>query len=121
MWSDRAAAGKMEPWAVVEKRRIVIRRLAAVGDAWLRREVEGQVMAFFNASDEESFDKMREMFGPTQVDQQIRQAIHFCWMGLPKEKRNVDELERQVRRLVDRAFRDVREDFDEFFGNRNSP
>ena len=79
------------------------------------------MMNYFDASDEESFDKMREMFGPTQVDQQIRQAIHFCWMGLPKEKRNVDELERQVRRLVDRAFRDVREDFDEFFSNRNRP
>ena len=76
-------------------------------------------MAYFDASDEASFDKMREMFGPSQVDQQIRQAIHFCWIGLPKEKRNVNELERQIRRLVDRALRDVREDCDEFFGDRN--
>lgn len=63
-------------------------------------------------------DQMRDMFGPAQIDQQIRQAIQFCWMGLPKDKRNVDELERQIRRLVDRAIRDLREDFDEFFGDR---
>ncbi|MFT4557348.1 MAG: hypothetical protein ACI92S_002712, partial [Planctomycetaceae bacterium] len=34
------------------------------------------------------------------------------------DKRNVDELERQIRRLVDRALRDVREDFDEFFSDK---
>ena len=61
---------------------------------------------------------MREFFSPSQIDHQIRQAIQFCWMTLPKEKRNVDELERQIRRLVDRALRDCREDFDEFFGKK---
>ena len=75
-------------------------------------------MAVFDPNDDDALDKMRNMFGPTQIDQQIRQAIHFCWMGLPKEKRNVDELERQIRRLVDRALRDVREDFDEFFSDQ---
>jgi hypothetical protein len=39
-------------------------------------------------------------------------------MVLPKEKRNVDEIERQVRRIVDRALRDLREDFDSFFGKQ---
>jgi len=72
-------------------------------------------MEVFDPNDDDAIDKMREMFGPTQIDQQIRQAIHFCWMGLPKNKRTVDELERQIRRLVDRAIRDMREDFDEFF------
>ena len=75
-------------------------------------------MAYFNASDEESFDNMREMFGPGQIDKQIRDAIHFCWMGLPKDKRNIDELERQIRRLVDRALRDAREDYEQFFGGK---
>ena len=37
-------------------------------------------------------------------------------MVLPKEKRNVDEVERQIRRVVDRALRDLREGFDNFFG-----
>ena len=72
-------------------------------------------MAVFDPNDDDAMDKMRDMFGPAQIDQQVRQAIHFCWMSLPKEKRNVDELERQIRRLVDRALKDVREDFDEFF------
>ena len=72
-------------------------------------------MEVFDPNDDDAIDKMREMFGPTQIDQQIRQAIHFCWMGLPKNKRTVDELERQIRRLVDRAIRDMREDYDEFF------
>jgi hypothetical protein len=71
-------------------------------------------------SDENAAEKMQEFFGPTQIDHFIRQAVQFCWMALPKEKRNVDELERQIRRLVDRALRDVREDFDEFFGKRGS-
>lgn len=75
-------------------------------------------MAYFDADDDDAREKMRDMFGPTQIDQQLRQAIHFCWMGLPNDKRTVDELERQIRRLVDRALRDVREDFDEFFSDR---
>jgi hypothetical protein len=77
-------------------------------------------MALFDVNDDDAMDKMREMFGPTQIDQQFRQAIHFCWMGMPKEKRNVDELERQIRRLVDRALRDIRDDFDQFFSDNPS-
>ena len=71
-------------------------------------------MAMFDPNNDDAMDSMREMFGPMQIDQQIRQAIHFCWMGLPNTKRTVDEVERQIRRLVDRAIRDMREDFDEF-------
>lgn len=78
-------------------------------------------MAVFDcdANGEESLDQMHDMFGPSQVDLQIRQAIQCCWIGLAKDKRNVDELERQIRRLVDRALRDVHEDFDEFFDCRD--
>jgi len=74
----------------------------------------------FDSGDEESAGKMQEFFGPTQIDHLSRQAIQFCWMGLPKEKRNLDEVERQIRRLVDRALRDLREDFGEFFGKKGS-
>ena len=63
-------------------------------------------MSRLDPDDENAAEKMRRIFGPTQIDHQIRQAIQFCWMALPKEKRNVDELERQIRRLVDRALRD---------------
>ena len=77
-------------------------------------------MAYFNPNDEGDMENMRDMFGPSQIDQQIRQAIHFCWMGLPKDKRSVDELERQIRRIVDRALRDMREDFDEFSSGKDT-
>jgi hypothetical protein len=55
-------------------------------------------------------ERMAEMFGPSQVDHMIRQAVQFCWMGLPNERRSVDEVETQVRRIVERALRDFRED-----------
>jgi hypothetical protein len=69
-----------------------------------------------NEDDEERAEKMRDFMSPSQIDHQVRQAIQFLWMVLPKEKRNVDEIERQVRRIVERALRDLREDFDSFFG-----
>ena len=59
---------------------------------------------------EDAADGMAEAFGPGQVDQMVRQGIHFCWMALPKERRNADELEKQVRRIVNRALEDFRED-----------
>ena len=55
-------------------------------------------------------DQMREMFGPGHVDQAVRQAIQTCWMALPKDRRNVEEVEKQIRRLVDRALTNLRED-----------
>jgi hypothetical protein len=66
-------------------------------------------------NDEAGAKKMQEIFGPMQIDHFIRQAIQFCWMGLPSEKKSVEEVDRQIRRLVDRALRDLREDFDAFF------
>jgi hypothetical protein len=71
-------------------------------------------MAMFEANDPDAADKMRQMFGPGQVDQQVRQAIHLCWMMLPTDKRTIDELEKQLRHIVDRAFKDLREDADAF-------
>ena len=68
----------------------------------------------FDSRDENAADKMADFFGPGQVDQTIRQAIHFCWMALPKDRRNPDELEKRVRRIVDRALKDFREDCAQF-------
>ncbi len=59
-------------------------------------------------------DQMREMFGPQAVDQMIGQAISTCWMALPKERRNVEAVEAEIRRLVDRALRNLREDASAF-------
>ena len=59
---------------------------------------------------EDAAERMAAMFGPAQIDQLIRQAVQFCWMGLPKERRSVEEVEAQIRRIVERALRDFRED-----------
>jgi poly(3-hydroxybutyrate) depolymerase len=64
--------------------------------------------------DEAGMERMTELFGPGHIDQTIRQAVHWCWMSLPKDRKNVDEVERQIRRLVDRAIRDFREDTEAF-------
>jgi hypothetical protein len=37
-------------------------------------------------------ERIADFFSPAQVDQTVRQAIQFCWMALPKERRNADEL-----------------------------
>jgi hypothetical protein len=63
---------------------------------------------------ENAAERMADLFGPACIDQFIRQAIQQCWMLLPKEKRTPEELETQIRRLVDRALRDFRDDLDVF-------
>ncbi len=59
-------------------------------------------------------ERMADFFGPGQIDQLIRQAVQFCWMALPKERRTTEELEKQVHRLVERALKDFREDREAF-------
>ncbi len=70
--------------------------------------------------DERSAETTRRIFSPNDIDQEVRHAIKSCWAALPREKRNVDEVERQIRRLVDRALRDFRDDFEEFFRTKSS-
>jgi hypothetical protein len=67
-------------------------------------------MERFDDEGGEASERMATMFGPGHIDTSIRQAIQFCWMSLPKDKRTVDELEQQIRRFVDRALKDFRED-----------
>jgi len=55
------------------------------------------------------FDVFAAM-GPGAADKAVRDAIQLCWMTLPKDRRSLPELEATVRRLVDRAFRDMQED-----------
>ena len=47
---------------------------------------------------------------PGQVDFMIRAAIHKCWYALPAEQREIERVESVFRRLVDRAWRNLRED-----------
>jgi hypothetical protein len=71
-------------------------------------------MEEFDSKDPDAMKRMRAFFSPQQVDQQIRQAIQFCWMALPPQQQNVEEVEKQIRRIVDRALRNLREDSDSF-------
>jgi hypothetical protein len=71
-------------------------------------------MAMFSSNDRNAAKKMRAMFGPAQVDQSVRQAIHMCWMMLPEKSKTVDKVEKEFRRIVDRAFKDLKEDADAF-------
>ncbi len=52
--------------------------------------------------------------GPGGVDQHIRQALQMIWMMLPPEKRDAQSVEREFRRLSDRALRDLHEDIKAF-------
>jgi hypothetical protein len=59
---------------------------------------------------EEARNAMRDMMGPGHVDQSIRMAIQHCWMMLPDDKKSIATLESEIRRLVDRALKDLQED-----------
>ena len=63
-----------------------------------------------NYDPEQAKTMLREMMGPQAVDQLIRQAISTCWMMLPQEKKTVESVEREIRRLVDRALANLKED-----------
>jgi histone H3/H4 len=86
-------------------------------------------MGYFSASscseggDSEKVSKsMRDMLGPQAVDQAIRQAIHVCWMILPDSKRNAASVESEIRRTVERALENLREDASAFgIPDRDSP
>jgi hypothetical protein len=75
---------------------------------------EVDAMAYFSDKDPNAAKKMRKMFAPSQIDQQIRQAIQLCWIMLPENRKTVKELEKQIMRIVDRALKDLREDAEKF-------
>ena len=62
----------------------------------------------------DSQDKFSNMFGPGHVDAMLRQAIQTCWMAMPEGKRTVAHVEAEVRRLLDRAIKNMKEDADTF-------
>ena len=64
-------------------------------------------------SGDDDEDESRE-FLSSAVDMMVRQAVHSCWMALPKDKRNADEIKRHLNRLIDRAMRDMEEDREAF-------
>jgi hypothetical protein len=63
-----------------------------------------------NMKPEEAAQSLHDMLGPQAVDQAVRQAIATCWMILPQGKKSVDAVEAEIRRIVERALKDLRED-----------
>ena len=57
---------------------------------------------------------MRAMMGPHAVQQEIEQAISMCWMMLPKERQNPDGVAAEIRRIVERALANLKEDAEAF-------
>lgn len=57
---------------------------------------------------------MAAMMGPGYADQAVRGAVQACWMSLPKDRRNIEQLENEMNRLVARAISNLREDNEAF-------
>jgi len=53
---------------------------------------------------------MGDFLGPGAMDQLLLSVVHTCWTTLPPDRRTLDELETEMRRHLDRAFRNMRED-----------
>jgi hypothetical protein len=65
------------------------------------------------ANDESSIEKYRQFVTP-MLDSHIRQSIQMLWFALPPTRRNVSEVEKEFKRIADRAFADLREDISAF-------
>lgn len=46
----------------------------------------------------------------SSVDQGLRECLQALWLALPREQANAEELDRNFKRLADRAVRDFQED-----------
>jgi hypothetical protein len=72
--------------------------------------MEFQMLFCENNNTPEDPDRLRDFMGPHAVEQAIGQAISVCWMILPKEKKTIEGLEAEIRRVVERALKNLRED-----------
>ena len=61
-------------------------------------------------NDKDGMGKMLASMGPGMVDQLVRQAVQFCWMQMPAERQNPADVGMEVRRILDRAIRNLAED-----------
>jgi hypothetical protein len=50
------------------------------------------------------------LFGPGFVDVKLREAINFCWVMLPDESRTTSRLAEEMRRILERAIKDIQDD-----------
>jgi hypothetical protein len=56
----------------------------------------------------------RRFYNPLSVDLQIRQGITLCWMMLPDEQRDLENVAREINRIVERVLRELQEDRNAF-------
>jgi len=59
-------------------------------------------------------DEVRRFMGANHVAFPIQQAIMSCWMMLPNEKKTVDNLEKELRRIFERELENFRKDSESF-------
>jgi hypothetical protein len=78
----------------------------------IARAGESRMLVTHDSTQEEEVppEKLWQALGPHHVDQTIRQAISTCWMMPPQEKKSVAGLEAEIRRVVERALKNLRED-----------
>jgi len=50
----------------------------------------------------------------SEIDQRLRRSVSEMWLLLPADRRTLDELNTQIRRLVDRALEDFAENRRQF-------
>jgi hypothetical protein len=67
-----------------------------------------------DSNDPESLHKFLQENGCNAAKDAIRPTMVLGWWLLPKDQRTEDILEREIRRLVDDAIREFREDRDRF-------
>lgn len=71
--------------------------------------MRGETM-FFDATPE----GFSGMISPGEVDSQVKDAIWFCWMNAPKDKKTVEYVDAEIRRITERALKNLREDAKSF-------
>jgi len=67
-------------------------------------------MVFANDVDIPNLDEGGGSSPPGRLDKQIMKAIMFCWQLTPVEKRSLDYIEAEIRRMLGRIFAELHED-----------
>ncbi len=68
----------------------------------------------FNKINPDDAEGMAKIMGPGVIDTMLREAMRFCWTMIPADRRTIANLEGEIRRLVERALKDLKEDAEAF-------
>lgn len=70
-------------------------------------------MAYFSGRFEDLPEKevarIRALFSPERIEQLVDNAIRGCWMGLPTEKKTLEEFEATIREIFERSIQNFRD------------